>query len=284
MGIYNNKGWLVQVAYKADGTPLASPYDRNGDAVQYEEFRAIANVFELPSYTASGLFQGACTDGEYIYQICFDNSQYTTGMFIKYKISDGTVIIKTFDATIPYNHGNDMAYNPNTGHIYVAAMSNDGAVMELDTDFNYIRTHYLVGPNGNTYEVWGLCFDRNTNHFLSEYGNGMIIYDTDFNFISLISLPIHPDATGQGCETDGKFIYRVTYNPNYIDVAIITGEYVCTIELPLAGTGSHPIGEPETLMFNWANGRYYVNTNYMATRFYEVDLKEPPYPNTAQID
>lgn len=274
MIVYDKNGYFQRSAYSADGEPLTDAYKADGSPVMEELFRSVAIVGELPAYTTSGLFQGACTDGEYIYLISFDSNAYTTGKFIKYKISDGTVTTKTFDASIPYNHGNDMAYNPNNQHIYVAAMSDDGAVMELDTDFNYITTHYLVGKNDNHYAVWGLCFDRNTNHFLSENGNGMAVYDADFNYLSWFALPEHPNATGQGCETDGKFIYRVTYNPNYIDVATITGEYVCTIELPLVRPTTSPNpGEPETLMYNWGNGRYYINTNYMAQLFYEVDFK-----------
>ena len=272
MGIYNNKGWLLQGAHQADGTSLSVPYDGNGDAVPFEVFRAVANVFELPAYTTSGIFQGGCTDGEYIYQICFDNSQYKTGRFIKYKISDGSVTTKSFDASIPYTHGNDMAYNPNNGHLYVAAMSADGAIMELDTDFNYITTHYVVGKNGNPYAVWALCFDRITNRFYSENGDDEAIYDENLNYIGFAEAPTRPSATAQGQETDGKYIYRVFYNPNTIEVSTIDGEFVRSISLPITG-------EPETLMYNWGNGDYYVPTNSSTTRFYEVELKEPPYPN-----
>lgn len=273
MIVYDKNGYFYRTAYAADGVPLSNAYKVDGDSVQDELFRQVAIVGQLPAYTTSGLFQGACTDGEYIYQICFDSNAYTTGKFIKYKIADGTVTTKTFNASIPYNHGNDMCYNPNNGHIYVAAMSADGAVMELDTDLNYIKTHYLVGPNGNPYAVWALCFDRLTNQFYSEHGGGEAVYDQDLSYVGWFETPSRPSATAQGQETDGKYIYRIFYNPNSIEVCTVDGVFVCSIGLPLVRpSGSNP-GEPETLMYSWTNGEYYVNTNFMAQLFYIVDLK-----------
>jgi len=261
MGLYNKNGIKLREAFSTDAESLTVAFKVDGTLIPFATFLQTAILSELTSISYSGNKQGACSDGEYIYQICI-----SPFVGIKYKISDGTYTTVSLGSSVPYNHANDMAYNPNNNHIYVAAMSADGAVMELDTNWNYIATHYLIGKNDSSYSVWGLCFDQKTNHFLSENAGGIAVYDVNFNYLSWFSLPEHPSATGQGCETDGDFIYRVTYNPNYIDVATITGEYVCTINNPMSG-------EPETLMYDWENKKYYINRNASSGLFYEIILK-----------
>ena len=267
MGAYNISGEALRAAYSVSGSKLSVVYKTDGTPIYFDSFRQTAIISEMPTASVSGTKQGACTDGEYFYGISF-NSGYTSGNFIKYKISDGTYSKVSFDSTIPYNHGNDMAYNPNNKHVYVASMSSDGSVMELDNEFNYVTTHYLETPTGTHYAVWGLCFDQNTNYFLSLHGNTTIlVYDQNFNLVSSILMPNYPSATGQGCETDGSYIYRITYNPNLIDVATIEGEYVTTIDNPMPG-------EPETMMYDWINDRYYMYRNHNSQLFYEVEIKQ----------
>lgn len=262
--IYNYEGSAVKPAYAARGAQIRQAYALEGTPIPFDVFKDTAVLTTLGNVSVSGTKQGACTDGEYIYQIIIG----TSFSFIKYKIADGTYTTVSKGSSIPFNHGNDMTYNPNNGHIYVASMSSDGSVMELDKEFNLISTHYLVKGDGASYAVWGLCFDKNTGHFLSEIGNTtMGVYDQDFNFLGSFSMPAHPSATGQGCETDGDYIYRVTYNPNLIDVATIRGEYVATIANPMSG-------EPETMMYDWSDNKYYMNRNTSGSIFYELGLKK----------
>ena len=79
-------------------------------------------------------------------------------------------------------------------------------------------------------------------------------------------MPTAQEATSQGMETDGNYIYRLTYNPNYVDVATIDGSYVKTIPLPVSG-------EPEAIMYDWTTGKYYFSMNKASAFFYEVQLK-----------
>lgn len=267
MSIYNLAGNTANSAFNLAGESRAAAFKLNGDAIPLDAFLDNAVVTALPSISVSGIKQGACTDGTYIYQICFDNNNYTSGKFIKYKISDGTYTTITFDGTVNFGHGNDMCYNPNNGHIYVCCMTSDGAVIELDSSLQYVQTHYVIGKTGNTYKVWQFCFDRNKNHFLSANGSGMAVYDQNWNYIGWYAIPTHPNATAQGCETDGNYIYRITYDPNYIDVATIDGSYVKTINLPVSG-------EPEAIMFNWTNGEYYISRTGASNFFFKVELFE----------
>lgn len=272
MSVFSLNGQSLNAVYALNGSPLQAAYNIGGDLifphtpVDPSVFLDTAVVTALLSISVSGIKQGACTDGTYIYQIVFDSSAYTSGKFIKYKISDGTYTTTAFDGSVNFGHGNDMCYNPNNQHLFVACMTSDGKIIELDTDFNVIATRYLVNKDGNTYSVWQFCFDRKTNHYLSAHGSNYLVYDQNWNFLSYFDMPTHPDATAQGCETDGDYIYRITYNPNYIDVATVSGQYVKTISLPVSG-------EPESIMYNWTTREYYIGRNVSSGIFSKVQLK-----------
>lgn len=231
-----------------------------------DSFLDTAVLTRLSTISITGNNQGACTDGTYIYQFYFDsNNRYG----LTYKIADGTYSTKSLGNAIPYEHGNDMAYNPNNGHLYIAAMSNDGAVMELDTEWNYIKTHYVKDASNAAYAVWAFCFDRNTGHFLSRLPGGAVgVYDQSFTYLSSISMLPTPDwvGTSQGMDTDGDFIYRVFSSPNVLSVSDTQGRYVKSISI----TG---ISEPETLMYNWSTGEYYINDHANSNFLYEAQIK-----------
>lgn len=273
MSVYNRSGQALGVVYNKNGLPLQAAYNKAGELIYPDTpvdptvFLDTAIVTALPSISVSGIKQGGCTDGTYIYQIVFDSNQYTSGKFIKYKISDGTYTSTTFDGSVDFGHGNDMAYNPNNGHLYVCTMKDDGSIVELTTEFTYVSTHYIIGKSGSPYKVWQFAFDRNTNHFLSANSSGMSVYDENWNYVSWFPMPTHPDATAQGAETDGEYVYRITWDPNYIDVAAInSGMYVKTISLPVSG-------EPESIMYNWTTQKYYISRNVASGLFSEVQLK-----------
>lgn len=267
MSFYTIDGLASDSAYDVDGLALPDVYDINGNRIgprfMPPAFLDTAVLTALPTITVGGKKQGACSDGTYIYQACADTPNYV----IKYKISDGTFTYATFENS--FGHANDMAYNPNNGYLYICTMESDGSVIVLDsTDLSYVDTVYLVNGSGNAYAVWQLCFDQLSNRFLSVNGNNICIYDQSFNYITSIAIPTHPDATGQGCETDGYYFYRITYNPNYIDVIKLSdGTRVKTMSNPLSG-------EPETMMYDW-NGHYYIN-QYSTTQalFYSAQLFE----------
>ena len=266
MRAYDKDGNVLARVYDAAGNLLTRVYAADGTPIPIEIFLPTAVLTALPTVTVSGNKQGACTDGTYIYQICIN-----TRIGVKYQISDGTFQTFSIDASLPINHGNDMAYNPNNQHLYVAAMSADGAVLEFDNGWNYVTTHYLTNSNGDPVYVWGLCFDQNTNCFYSTSQSGggiddlMLIYDESFTYIDSILMSNIPTATAQGCETDGEYIYHIWYNPNLIHICTMDGTYVTTITNPMSG-------EPETLMYDWINDKFYINRNN-STYLYLYDIK-----------
>lgn len=262
MDLYDIKGNALKSAYSSEGGILSEAYRADGRLIPFVEFLPYASVAALPSITISGNKQGGCTDGEYIYQIMIEPA-----IGIKYKISDGTYTTKALGTSIPYNHGNDLAYNPNNKHIYVAAMNSDGSVIEVDNEWNYVATHYLVNSLGSGYSVWRLCFDRTTNHFLSQYSPGIEVYDENFNYLKHLNLPSHPSTTEQSMDTDGYYLFRLCYNPNFIDVSRLEdGKQIKIIEVPVSN-------EPEAIMYDW-NGNFYMGVNETSGIFYKINFEE----------
>lgn len=231
-----------------------------------EDFRQTAIAYPLEDVSVTGAKQGGCTDGTYIYQTAGDASAYTYMQVIKYKISDGSYTTVRYNGTPNFGHANDMTYNPNNGYLYIATMRSEAPIIVLDArDLSYVETIDVKNALGVSYGPFQICFDRKTNHFLSTYQNNMLVYDEEWNYLSTITMPVRPNGTAQGCETDGYYIYKVYYDPNEIDAIAMDGTYAATIGLPVTN-------EPETLMYGW-NGKYYISVNTTGTIFYQIQLE-----------
>jgi len=270
MAVYDIYGNELTTVYSIDGSQLSDAYDIEGNSlVDSEEFAWLdtAVLTALPNVNLyGGTKQGACTDGQYIYQCSGDSSQGTYMEVIKYKISDGSKTVVRYEGTPNFGHANDMTYNPNTGYIYVCTMRSDGSIIVLDADdLSYVDTVYMHDANGDPYYVWQFCYDRKANKYYSSFsGDSYIEYDSDFNYVRTVNIAQRSSATAQGCETDGTYFYRITYNPNLIDVCTLSGEFVATITVPISG-------EPETIMYDW-NGQYYMNKNSATDMLYKLKM------------
>ena len=265
--LYDYQGDSVSGVYTLNGSRIYEVHDLNGTMYNLRgDFLDTAVLTALSgSVSSTGDKQGGCTDGEYIYQASGDASGYTYMNIVKYNISSGSSTSVAFSGSPNFGHANDMTYCSYDDCIYICTMLADGSIIALDAaTLNYVKTVYAKNANNEPYYVWQICYDRLTNRFYSASGNGFAIYDKDWNYLSTMQVPTHPSATSQGCETDGTYIYRVTYNPNLIDVMTVDGEYVTTITNPMEG-------EPETLMYDW-NGNYYLNKNANGTIFYRTQL------------
>lgn len=267
--VFDVNGTGLNSAYNHVGTALSDVFDVSGTRIGFDNRQwldtAVINV--LPSISVTGVKQGGCTDGTYIYQCSGDSSNYTYMKVIKYKISDGTYTVVQYNGTPNFGHANDMTYNPNTGYLYVCTMLSDGSIIVLDADdLSYVDTIYLTGQNATAVTVWQFCYDRIANKYYSTSQGNMLVYDSNWNYESTVILPTMPSGTQQGCETDGEYYYRVLYNPNKIVVCTLGGVYETTITNPVSG-------EPETLMYDW-DGNYYFSGYNTPSLFYRIQLTE----------
>jgi len=270
MAVYALDGTEIDYVYDVDGTELEDVYDLEGNRIgmehNYREFLQSATVSNVGNVEVSGTKQGACTDGEYIYQAVGDSSGYTYMNILKYKISDGTVETANFEGTPNFGHANDMIYNPVTGYLYVCTMLSTGAVVILDaSDLSYVTTITVLDENGDPYAVWQACYDRTNDCYYSTHSGYVYVYDSSWEYVRKYALYGTPEGTQQGCETDGEYYYRCIYSPNSIDVTSLTGHYVATVSM------SSISGEPESIMYDW-NGNFYVSKNASRLYLFKVGL------------
>lgn len=268
--IYDASGDIVYHGYDKPGDIDQTLFDSEGNPLfNSVTFLDSAVLTALPSCSVSGIKQGGCTDGEYLYQTSGDSANYTYMRIIKYEIADGTYSYVQFDGYPNFGHANDMAYNPNNHCLYIPTMLADGSVIVLDaSDLSYVKTLYFKLANGDPYTQWQLCFDRVSNHFLSAKGHdSILVYDENGEYLDTISVSLHPSATAQGAETDGTYYYRLCYNPNEIDIIRLSdGERVMTMPFTMSG-------EPEGIMYDW-QGNFYISKYTNGDVFYRAQLFE----------
>lgn len=273
--IYNVSGSAITEIYKKDGSQANIYFDVNGTAFETRdgelpthEMRTEALTENLAgSVTANGIKQGGCTDGTYIYQCSGDITNFTYMNVIKYDIANATYTVQNYTRTdANFGHANGMAYNPNTGYLYVATMLTDGSVIVIDpSDMSIVGTVYVKDTDGTTpVTVWQLCYDRLGHRFITSIGNYFYFYDDNFQYLYRYPIETTPSATYQDCDTDGGYIYRITYNPNNIYVNRITGEYVGDMTSNIGG-------EPETIMYDW-NSHFYASKQDNGRIFYKLFL------------
>lgn len=254
MSIYNINGNEIFSAYDINGTALAEAFDIAGNIVWSAgpHFRPSATINNIYTSALTIQPQGGCIDDNENAYVCF----YHAGKFLKYNIGTAETYEVSFTGDA-YGHANGMAYNPNTGHLYLAAMKATGEVYVFDTSFNLVDTLYAKNADGNVFNCWNIAYDRINEQFITLIGNtdgGTIrFYNNNLEYISEVNYTIPGYTfTAQDIETDGEFIYYIAYNPNYIFVFDMTGAFIAAINNSAFG------GEPESMMYDWINNVYYI--------------------------
>lgn len=265
MSIYDVNGNPLPTIYDVNENPLLTCYDINGNPITLVQFLDSATVTNVYTSSVTAQPQGGCIDDDGNIYVCF----YAEGKFRKYNINSGTLTEASFTPNA-YGHGNGMAYNPNTGYLYLASMKNTGEVYVFDKSFNLIDTLYARRNTGVVYSCWNITYDRNTRRFISLDSSKIYFYDDNFDYIDYVPYPENTawPSTAQDAETDGEFIYCVSYNQNYISVVDMRGHLVKTI------SNTAFSGEPESMCYDWINDKYYIEgkSTYFVIR--EVVFKE----------
>lgn len=267
MSVYKLNGDALQSVYDITGNYLQQAYDINGNEL-LDNMGMIFNDFAtvINTYTSSlnAYPQGGCMDDEGNVCAIFP----TIGKFIKHNINTGVETQYSFTPNV-YGHGNGMTYNPFTECFYVASMKETGEVYVFNKSFELIDTLYARDENDNVFTCYNIAYNRNTEQFITLRGldgGRIIFYDNDFNRVTQVSFDINDWAdTRQDIETDGNYIYAVSYNPNKIFVFNFQGDVIKEI----SNTGF--IGEPEALCFDWS-GNFYMSgkDSYFVIRKTEI--------------
>lgn len=250
--------------YDINSQTLNAVYDISGNEIDIgiPSPNVVENAFNHNVYNRnSGNTQGACIDDDgNIYEIYFAH-----GKFIRYNLYTKEVTeFSTFEGNA-YGHANDMTFNPNTGYIYIASMKSTGEIYVIDpTDMTLHDTLYAYKADGTTpIAAWNICYDRVGERFIILYSDNFIyFYDDNFDFIGTETYLVSDwTSTHQGAETDGNYIYTVTWKGNggsypgtinCIHVFTMDGVHVATV------TMSDQTSEPEAMCYDWETGLFYV--------------------------
>ena len=246
--IYDVDGSLLASAYDTIGNVLGAVYDIDGnllDGTVFADETTITDVF-ISSLTQQP--QGGCIDDDGNVYVCF----YNVGKLLKHNLSTGSESQKTFSGGT-YGHANGMTYNPNTDCIYLASMNDTGEVYVFDTSLNLVDTLYAQKGDGTVFNCWNIAYDRVGQRFVVMSAGSIYFFDDNFDLLTTGSYIVSDWAeTRQDIETEGTYIYALSYNLNTICVFNMQGRLVKQI------INTAFSGEPESMCYDWINDVYYI--------------------------
>ncbi len=174
--------------------------------------------------------QGSCTDGTYAY-LMVRNGKIDKNSVWKIDLSDMSVVDRFYDA--PINHGNDAAYNPNTGKVIIV---NGEPRYDLLSIMNpeTLEIEATVKPGGSG--IYCIAYHPTRDQYVLGHSSGIFrIKGPNFEGISIHNGPQSPGWITQGCDCDDHFIYFPQWDSatmrNYLIVYDWAGKYVNTIEI-----------------------------------------------------
>jgi hypothetical protein len=183
--------------------------------------------------------QGGCTDGAYMYYYLLpvagsNVTVNTAGRISKVRLSDGKTT--NYKTGLKLFKGNDLAYNPDTGLIYVATQyqpdSSSSRIDIIDPG-----TLELVGQKIVPFYISAIAYEPTRGVFVGALG-GTTIYTFkigstgDFETVkqfSVTSSPCYTDGwTSQGIACDGAFIYHTWYMSGVVRIEVFdwSGNYL----------------------------------------------------------
>ena len=265
MSLFSYDGQVIDHFYTYDGQEIQVGTSGIPSPNVISSGQAELNLLWAANHTQS--VQGSCIDDNgNLYAI-----YYKRGSIAKYNVNTKTGAVATILFTSEqYGHANGMAYNPNTGYIYIAPMLETGEIYVLDpSDYSLVDTLYALDANGNPIRVWNICYDRLSENFIT-FVNERIWYrfDDDFEYVSTGTYDSGWLSTVQDIETDGHYIYCASSHVNAgSQVGVIDGVYVFGMD----GTYITSVefadqtNELEGICYDWNTGLFYATYYVGAT-------------------
>lgn len=266
--VYDFNGNPVYPVYDVEENVLSSVYDVNGNVLDGETFADETTITDVYTPTVERHVQGGCVDDEGNIYACL----YTSGKFLKYNLTTGleTVITPSqASGSQPWGHANGMTYNPNTEYIYAASMKNTGEVYVFNKSCELVNTLYAKNTSDIAFNCWNICYDRLTERFITLSGGVIYFFDDNFDLVTTGSYNVSDwEETRQDIETDGTFIYCISWNTNKIFVFDMNGHRVAII------TNTAFTGEPESMCYDWENEVYYIEGMENTNSYYVIRQAE----------
>lgn len=248
MIVYDVEGNALSVAYDVEGNALSVAYDVEGNLLDGVVFADEATITDVYTSSRTQQPQGGCIDDDGNVYVCF----YNLGKFLKYNIVSEESTEYSFGSMV-YGHANGMTYNPNTGFLYLASMNTTGEVYVFNTSCVLVDTLYAKNDDDEVFPCWNIAYDRLHQRFIVLHNGVIYFFDDDFDLISTVTYNVSDWAnTRQDIETDGTYIYALSYNPNKICVFDMNGHLVKQI------VNTAFSGEPESMCYDWINEIFYI--------------------------
>lgn len=206
--------------------------------------------------------QGGGSDGTYGYFVMMykRSGDIHLTQLTKYRISDGTRVATanfnvTNNVTNQLGHGNDVAFNQDTGKLIIPAWTNDKSTQPPDNQ----KTLRIIDPetlkivDTKTLDVTltNLCYAKST--YLTFASGKFRTYNAEFKPISAISFDITAaedkyaptgQRVGQGIDCDADYVYITRWYPDAKSNVV----YVADWKAQLVGAYRYDGPESEHLM------------------------------------
>lgn len=215
-------GALASRAYfDLPGTPLNIP-------------RAVATgplegnrPFHLPPEGDYCVLQGGCTDGRYAY-LALENqrmvregrSAFAECVLAKVDLSSWQVVAKS--ASLPINHGNDLAFNPRTGRLLVVhCEGRPNHISFIDPE-----TLEILETREYFHSVYGIAYNEGRDQYVLAVKGAydFAIFDRDFQLLRYVK-GVDTRFVKQGIDCDDEFIYFSMSEKNAIACYDWAGNY-----------------------------------------------------------
>ena len=209
--------------------------------------------------------QGGCVVGDKWYALTITEDNSTQYLYCYDMTAKTFALLGTY--TTLY-HANSMTYNPNTDEFYVATGYAEYGYAVLDgSDYSQKASIVARDLSGTAFVPWNVAYDRNRNLVYCHVGATLYVNSTDGTCIAERTLEGYvTHTTGQGIETDGKYIY-ISWS-DYIDIYTVGGKFVKSVVFQSAETSSYK--ELEEIGYDW-NGRFYCH-EFNGSNGYNVNI------------
>lgn len=226
--------------------------ERNAQADTEYIFDNTTNYSLYRTNNANGkACQGGCVVGDKWYTLTITEDNSTQYLYCYDMMKKKWALLNTY--TTLY-HANSITYNPTTDEFYVATGYAEYGYAVIDgSDYSQKASIVAKKLDGTPFAPWNVAYDRKRNLVYCRVGSTLYVNSTDGTCIAertLYGYVTH--TTGQGIETDGKYIY-VCWS-DYIDVYTVGGKFIKSVVFKSTLTTSY--NELEEIGYDW-NGRFY---------------------------
>lgn len=183
-------------------------------------------VAHYPVQNEFNILQGGCTDGEYIYLVMQDQTNYS-GNCVILKVDPSNWEVLQISDPLPLDHGNSITYLPDSNELLVANLDPDPMLVSWvnASTLKYIKTEKI------SYSVSSLAWSQARQQFAGAGSSKvMLMIDKNLDIVKSFN-GLASNYTNQGYVVDDDYVYIVSNSGNAIHVCDWEGHWIETIDI-----------------------------------------------------